>query len=73
MLIFIATTLMFALFGSFLWFFIEFSNVGIIYYIILSALTMLILLMIPYMKQHISKLLFMYTIIIIGCYTVYTS
>ena len=51
----------------------DFTNVGIYYYIILSFFSMVMLLIIPYVKLYISKLLLAYTIVVIGCYTVYTS
>jgi hypothetical protein len=51
----------------------DFTNVGIYYYIILSFFSMVMLLIIPYVKLYTSKLLLAYTIVVIGCYTVYTS
>lgn len=51
----------------------DFTNVGIIYYLALSFISFMTLLILPYIKIYISRLLFAYTIIIIGCYTVYTS
>ena len=51
----------------------DFANVGVYYYIILSMFSAVMLFIIPHVKQYISKLLLAYTIVVIGCYTVYTS
>lgn len=51
----------------------DFTNVGIYYYLVLSVFSAVILFLIPHAKQHISKLLLAYTIVVIAAYTVYTS
>lgn len=74
LIIFVGTTLSFSLLGMIFYIFIpDFSNVGVIYYIILSFFTILKIFILPYLKVYISRLLFMYTVVIICCYTVYTS
>ena len=73
LMVFILTTLLFALLGLVLLLLVDFTNVGIIYYLILSVFSMVILSLIPYLKLYISRVLFAYTIVVIACYTVYTS
>lgn len=70
---FIATTLLFSILGALLYMTFDFTNVGIYYYIILSVFSAGMLFIIPYVKVYISKLLLAYTIVVIACYTVYTS
>ena len=73
MMAFVATTLLFALLGLVLRFTVNFTNVGTIYYFVLSAFTLTTNLALPYLRHHLSKVLLAYTIIVIACYTVYTS
>ena len=70
---FITTTLLFTMLGGLLYMTFDFTNVGIYYYIILSIFSGIMLFLIPHVKQHLSRLLLAYTIVVIGCYTVYTS
>jgi hypothetical protein len=72
-MIFIATTLLYATFGIYIFFYVNVSNVGIIYYPLLSAFSLVMLGLLPVIKIYISKLLLAYTVVVIGCYTVYTS
>jgi hypothetical protein len=74
LIVFVSTTLLFSFLGGMFYIAItDFTNVGVIYYIILSGLTFIMLLCLPFVKVYISKILLIYTIIIICCYTVYTS
>jgi hypothetical protein len=70
---FIATTVFFSILGAVLYLIFDYTNVGIYYYIILSIMSAGMLFAIPYVKLYISKLLLAYTIVVITCYTVYTS
>lgn len=73
MLVFIITTLFFSLFGLILSLTINFTNVGIYYYLGLSFLTFIIYHILPKLTQYISNFLLFYTIVVIFCYTIYTS
>jgi len=73
LIIFIVTTALFSFIGLILWLTIDFTNIGIIYYLILSALSCIVLIALPLVKQYISKLLLAYTVVVIACYTIYTS
>ena len=70
---FITTTLLFTILGGVLFIVYDFTNVGIYYYIILSSFSAILLFLIPTVKQSISELLLAYTVVVIACYTVYTS
>lgn len=71
--LFVLTTLLFGLIGLVLRISADFTNVGVIYYFILSAFTAVMVVALPYLKHHLSKVLLAYTIIVITCYSVYTS
>lgn len=73
MLVFILTTMMFSLFGLILWLTIEFTNIGIFYYLGLSFFTLIVYQVLPKLTQYISNALLFYTIVVIFCYTIYTS
>jgi hypothetical protein len=64
---------LFTILGAVLYVLFDFTNIGIYYYIILSFFSAGMLFVIPYVKLYISKLLLGYTIVVIACYTVYTS
>ena len=73
MFVFIITTLIFSIFGLVLWLTIKFTNIGIYYYLGLSAFTFSIYHLLPKLTSYISNFLLFYTIVVIFCYTIYTS
>lgn len=73
MLVFVLTTLIFSLFGLVLFLSIEFTNIGIYYYLGLSGFTFIIYNLLPKLTEYISNFLLFYTIVVIFCYTIYTS
>ena len=73
MIVFIATSIMFSLFGLILTLTIDYTNVGIYYYLGLSLFTIIIYQILPQLTQYVSNTLLFYTVIVIFCYTIYTS
>ena len=73
MVVFIATSIMFSLFGLILTLTIDYTNVGIYYYLGLSVFTIIIYQILPQLTQYVSNTLLFYTVIVIFCYTIYTS
>lgn len=73
MLVFILTTIIFSFFGLILTLSIEFTNIGIYYYLGLSVFTVVIYHVLPKITIYVSNILLFYTIIVIFCYTIYTS
>lgn len=73
MMTFVATTLLFGSFGLVLRITLNYTNVGTIYYFVLSALTLATNVALPYLRHHLSRVLLAYTVVVIACYTVYTS
>lgn len=73
MLVFILTTILFSGFGLILWLTVEFTNIGIFYYLGLSFFTLIVYQVLPKLNQYISNALLFYTIVVIFCYTIYTS
>jgi hypothetical protein len=73
MIVFIITTMIFSIFGLILYTTIDFTNIGIYYYLALSISTIVIYQVLPYLTTYISNFLLIYTIIVIFCYTIYTS
>lgn len=73
MVVFIITTLSFSLFGLILTLSIDYTNLGIYYYLGLSLFTAIIYQILPQLTHYISNTLLFYTIIVIFCYTIYTS
>lgn len=73
MAVFIITTIVFSIFGFILSMSIEFTNVGIYYYMGLSIFTLVIYYVLPNVTFYVSNILLFYTIIVIFCYTIYTS
>ena len=67
------TTLIFSIFGLTLYVVNEFTNIGIYYYLGLSAFSFLIYQLLPRIYTYLSRTLLFYTIIVIFCYTIYTS
>lgn len=70
---FIATTMIFSLFGLTLYITIDFTNIGIYYYLGLSIFSFIMYLLLPRLYAYLSRTLLFYTIIVIFCYTIYTS
>jgi hypothetical protein len=73
MLVFIVTTLIFSFMGLILVLTIDFTNIGIYYYLGLSFFTLVIYNLLPKLTMYISNFLLFYTIVVIFCYTIYTS
>lgn len=73
MLVFILTTFLFSCFGLVLTLAIDFTNIGIYYYLGLAVYTCIIYQILPKLTQHVSNTLLFYTIVVIFCYTIYTS
>jgi hypothetical protein len=73
MFVFIVTTLIFSFFGLVLYLIIDFTNIGIYYYLGLSLFTLAIYHLLPQLTNYISNFLLFYTIVVIFCYTIYTS
>lgn len=70
---FIVTTLIFSIFGLTLFLLADFTNVGIFYYLGLSAFSFVMYQLLPRLYLYLSKTLLCYTVVVIFCYTIYTS
>ena len=73
MLVFIITTLLFGLFGLALSVSAGYTNIGIYYYAALSVFSIIVYSILPRMTTYLSNLLLFYTVVVIFCYTIYTS
>ena len=73
MLVFIITTLLFGVFGLILSMSLDYTNIGIYYYVALSAFSIIVYYILPKITTYLSNILLFYTVIIIFCYTIYTS
>jgi hypothetical protein len=73
MLVFILTTLMFGLFGLSLSLTINYTNIGIYYYVALSIFSIVVYWILPKITTYLSNVILFYTVIVIFCYTIYTS
>ena len=73
MVVFIATTLLFGVLGLILSLILEYTNIGIYYYVALSVLSIVIYNILPRVTTYLSNLLLFYTVVVIFCYTIYTS
>ena len=73
MLVFIITTLMFGIFGLILSLTINYTNIGIYYYMALSVFSIIVYYILPRITTYLSNVLLFYTVIVIFCYTIYTS
>ena len=73
MIVFILTTLIFGVFGLILSLSIGYTNIGIYYYCALSLFSIIIYYILPRITTYLSNVLLFYTVIIIFCYTIYTS
>lgn len=65
--------MIFSLFGLTLYITIDFTNIGIYYYLGLSIFSFIMYLLLPRLYAYLSRTLLFYTIIVIFCYTIYTS
>lgn len=73
MLVFIVTTLLFGLFGLTLSITDDYTNIGIYYYVALSLFSIIVYIILPRVTTYISNVLLFYTVVVIFCYTIYTS
>ena len=73
MIVFIITTLIFALFGLSLSLTADYTNIGIYYYVALSIFSLIIYNILPRVTVYLSNVLLFYTVVVIFCYTIYTS
>jgi hypothetical protein len=73
MIVFIITTLLFGLFGVSLSLTLDYTNIGIYYYISLSVFSIIVYYILPRVTTYLSNILLFYTVIIIFCYTIYTA
>ena len=73
MVVFIITTLLFGLFGLTLSITIQYTNIGIYYYVALSLFSLIVYVVLPAVINYLSNILLFYTAIVIFCYTIYTS
>jgi hypothetical protein len=73
MLVFIITTLLFGIFGLILSLTLNYTNIGIYYYSALSFFSVIVYYILPRITTYLSNVLLFYTVIIIFCYTIYTS
>jgi hypothetical protein len=72
-LVFIANALLFTLFGLSLSISERSVNIGTYYYAALSLFSIVVVCILPRITNYISNILLFYTIVIIFCYTIYTS
>jgi hypothetical protein len=73
MLVFIITTLLFGIFGLILSLTANYTNIGIYYYVALSVFSIIVYNILPRITTYLSNVLLFYTVIVIFCYTIYTS
>lgn len=73
MIVFITTTILFALLGLILVSFIGRTNIGIYYYLALTVFSVVVYIVLPRVTNYLSNVLLFYTIVVIFCYTIYTA
>jgi hypothetical protein len=73
MVVFILTTAFFGLFGASLALYIDYTNIGIYYYVSLTIFSIVVYLILPRITTYLSNVLLLYTVVVIFCYTIYTS
>ena len=73
MIVFIATTLLFAVMGLILSLTLNYTNIGIYYYSALSLFSIIVYNVLPRVTTYLSNVLLFYTVVVIFCYTIYTS
>ena len=73
MIVFIITTLLFGIFGLVISITLDYTNIGIYYYVALSIFSIIVYQILPRITTYLSNVLLFYTVIVIFCYTIYTS
>lgn len=73
MIVFIITTLLYAVFGLILSMTANYTNIGIFYYVALSIFSIIVYQILPRVTNYLSNVLLFYTVVVIFCYTIYTS
>lgn len=73
MLIFILTTMLFGLFGLVLMLTQDYTNIGIYYYTALTVFSIVTYILLPQLTSYLSNVIMFYTLVVIFCYTIYTS
>lgn len=73
MIVFIITTLLFGIFGLVISITLDYTNIGIYYYMALSIFSIIVYQILPRITTYLSNVLLFYTVIVIFCYTIYTS
>lgn len=73
MIVFIVTTLLFAVMGLILSLTLNYTNIGIYYYCALSLFSIIVYNVLPRVTTYLSNVLLFYTVVVIFCYTIYTS
>ena len=73
MIVFIITTLLYAVFGLILSMTQDYTNIGIFYYVALSIFSIIVYQILPRVTNYLSNVLLFYTVVVIFCYTIYTS
>jgi hypothetical protein len=73
MLVFIFTTFLFGLFGLSLSLTVNYTNIGIYYYVALNLFSIIVYYILPRVTTYLSNVILFYTVIVIFCYTIYTS
>jgi len=73
MIVFIVTTMLFGILGIAIQITQNVTNIGYFYYLSLSFFSVAVYKVLPIFVTYLSNILLFYTIIIIFCYTIYTS
>jgi len=73
MIVFIITTLLYGVFGLILSMTSNYTNIGIYYYAALSIFSIIVYQILPRVTNYLSNVLLFYTVVVIFCYTIYTS
>jgi hypothetical protein len=73
MIVFIITTLLYGVFGLILSMTANYTNIGIFYYVALSIFSIIVYQILPRVTNYLSNVLLFYTVVVIFCYTIYTS
>jgi hypothetical protein len=73
MIVFIITTLLYGVFGLILSMTANYTNIGIFYYCALSLFSIIVYQILPRVTNYLSNVLLFYTVVVIFCYTIYTS
>lgn len=51
----------------------NYTNIGIFYYVALSIFSIIVYQILPRVTNYLSNVLLFYTVVVIFCYTIYTS